>query len=71
MAVEEKSKKHEYSKPRKEQMHEHDPLLDEVSQDVEEELLSGKEHELSEKPTELPKKVRGGRRESYRPLHRK
>ncbi|HAV11517.1 MAG TPA: hypothetical protein DCX32_03155 [Candidatus Moranbacteria bacterium] len=65
-----KPQKHEYSKPRKEQMHEYDPLSDDVSESVEEELLSVRNHESADKPTKPPKKTRSGPKESYRSLHR-
>lgn len=33
--------------------------------------LSGKMHDLAEPPVKLPKKIRRGGKESYRPLHRR
>lgn len=46
-----------------------DPLEEEEAREGRE--LPGKMHELAEKPTKLPKKIRAGGRESYHPLHRK
>lgn len=43
-----------------------EPEIDELIEE-----LSGKEHDLAEKPTKLPGKTRAGSKESYRPFHKK
>jgi hypothetical protein len=64
-----KRKKKFHPMSRKEILHSYDPLEDiEKEEGLE---LPERMHELAEKPTKLPKKIRGCPKESYFPLHRR